>query len=198
VKKSIGKYSVSTATGDTLTNLRGLTDPLAIAEAETAGFIYAEVLLREELTDATVFDLKYLYRIHKLGLDELYPFAGKLRDENMSKDDFPFPGAHYLPEKMLEFEEHFLQRYDKRVKDDSQWIDMVATIHAELLYLHPFREGNGRTARILVDLMAQQRGREKFNFELLTGEHLKTYIAAVQAALGENYEPMKNLFKMIS
>jgi cell filamentation protein len=67
----------------------------------------------------------------------------------------------------------------------------------ELVLIHPFREGNGRLARILSTLMALQAGLPLLDFSLITGERKETYFAAVQAGLDKNYKPMEQLFTEI-
>jgi len=63
--------------------------------------------------------------------------------------------------------------------------------------IHPFREGNGRIARVLSTLMVLQAGLPLLNFGLISGEKKKEYFEAIQAGLDKNYEPMEKLFLMI-
>lgn len=83
-------------------------------------------------------------------------------------------------------------------KDYQDLIEHVAPLHAELLFIHPFREGNGRTARLFSDLIALKRGFHRFNFEKITEKKMPEYIAAVQAAAEKNYKPMINLFRSLT
>lgn len=62
---------------------------------------------------------------------------------------------------MQSFEAELLKPLPKSYKNKQLFIDDLARIHAELLFIHPFREGNGRTARILANLMCR-----KYNFEI--------------------------------
>ena len=65
----------------------------------------------------------------------------------------------------------------------------------ELIFIHPFREGNGRAARLLIHLIAQQAGYQGLDFAFVkeSGKEYDRYIAAVQAGLDANYEPMKEI-----
>ena len=76
-------------------------------------------------------------------------------------------------------------------------IKQVAPIHAELLFIHPFREGNGRTVRLFVDLIALKNSFKRFNFEKITEKRMPEYIKGVQAAADKNYEPMIQLFRSL-
>jgi cell filamentation protein len=73
-------------------------------------------------------------------------------------------------------------------------IAAIAVVHAELVLIHPFREGNGRLARILAILMALQAGLPPLDFGAVKGKKRQEYFAAVKAGLDRNYEPMKKVF----
>lgn len=70
----------------------------------------------------------------------------------------------------------------------------MAEAHTELVLIHPFREGNGRVARVLSTLMALQAGMPLLDFSLIAEEKKKDYFAAVQAGLDKNYQPMEKIF----
>lgn len=67
--------------------------------------------------------------------------------------------------------------------------------------IHPFREGNGRTARLLADLMAMQSKKPPLNFSAIDQtENLKgfeQYIAAIHAGFNGEYEPIQKIFKLL-
>lgn len=73
----------------------------------------------------------------------------------------------------------------------------MAETHTELLLIHPFREGNGRLARLLAKLMSLQAGVEIADFESLVQRRREEYFAAVRAGLDRNYKPMRRLFQSI-
>jgi cell filamentation protein len=115
----------------------------------------------------------------------------------MSKGGFTFPTAKFLTDIVQEFEEEFLGGEPDQVNSYEELIKIIAPIHAELLFIHPFREGNGRTARLFADLMAQKMGFNTFNFEEIPEERMPNYIKAVQAAAEKNYKPMIELFRKL-
>lgn len=99
---------------------------------------------------------------------------------------------------MREFERQFLFRYTpchKMVREEL--IEALAKIHAEFILIHPFRDGNGRLGRLLSTLMAVQAGLPPLTFKIIERTKRKQYIAAVQASLSKNYEPMKEIFRLI-
>lgn len=182
--------------GEVLPNLLGLTSPEQIAEAEFEGFTEAEIILTEELTEETRFTVAYVQRIHQLALGRLYAFAGKWRDVNLSKGGFTFAAARFLPETMAAFEREVLNA-GKGTDDREATISRIAMVHAELLFIHPFREGNGRTARVLANLMARQRGFAPPRWEMIGEAEFDAYVRAVQAAASKDYEPMTALIRAV-
>ena len=104
------------------------------------------------------FTKSHLMNIHKFIFEDIYPFAGKIRREKISKADTMF----YPPELIdRELDKLFTKiKEDKMLKEASgeKFFDNMAYIMAELNIIHPFREGNGRTIREFVRLMAKHRG----------------------------------------
>ena len=76
-------------------------------------------------------------------------------------------------------------------------IEAPAVVHTELVLIHPFREGNGRIARILATLMALQVGLPPLDFSSMTGGGKGTYIAAVQAGMVRDYRQMQSIFESV-
>jgi cell filamentation protein len=108
-----------------------------------------------------------------------------------------FPAAKFLPSSVEEFEKEFLYPLPDSFDNYEELIEHVAPLHAEFLFIHPFREGNGRTARLFADLIARKSGFGRFNFDMITDKRMPEYITSVQAATGKNYEPMKRLFRSL-
>ena len=65
------------------------------------------------------------------------------------------------------------------------------------MLIHPFREGNGRTGRVLATLMALQAGLPILDFAGVRGRVRQAYFAAVQAGLARHYEPMEAIFSAV-
>ena len=77
----------------------------------------------------------------------------------LSKGGFCWPPAHLVASNMERFEAGLLREHTPcRPAELLQVAQRMAEVHAELLLIHPFREGNGRLARWLADLMALQAG----------------------------------------
>jgi cell filamentation protein len=136
-------------------------------------------------------------KIHKIALDHLYSFAGKYRDVNLSKGGFLFATARFLPSTMKAFEQEILLNLPNVYRNKEELIRDIAIVHGELLFIHPFREGNGRTARILANLMARKQGYKSLLFEKIDEKEFEFYVSAVQQAAEKNYEKMEQLIRTI-
>ena len=129
---------------------------------------------------------------------EIYEWAGRYRKVNVSKNGFTFAMAAQVPKLMQQFEENELARYTPCVFEHREKIiRALAEVHTELLLIHPFREGNGRLARLLSTLMALQAGLPLLDFTSISASRKKEYYAAVQSGMDRNYEPMETLFSEI-
>lgn len=192
------KYHVPSEESEILPNLLGLTKKEDIDKKEFEGVLGAARIIIDEVSNETTFDLAYIYRIHRIAFSELYEFAGELRTVNISKGGFVFPSAMYLGQTMSEFEKTMLLPLGSDTSEIDRLINDIAAIHAELLFIHPFREGNGRVARILADAMAVKYGMPLWDFRKIDDARMEEYIIAVQSAAGKDYEPMQRLFRLLA
>ena len=86
-----------------------------------------------------------LAKIHKFLFEEIYDFAGQVRDVNIAKGNFRFAPVIYL--------QAALENIDKMPQKS---FDEIIAKYVEMNVAHPFREGNGRSARIWLDLMLKK------------------------------------------
>jgi len=91
---------------------------------------------------------------------------------------------------MQEFETDVLKHYSAGVlSDDATFCSAVGHIQGEFLAIHPFREGNARTIKLVTDLLAVQTGRLPLQYDM-TDRGTVTYIEAAKAAMLKDYELM--------
>ncbi|MFM8552571.1 MAG: Fic/DOC family protein [Nitrospiraceae bacterium] len=135
---------------------------------------------------------------HRIWLGTIYEWAGHYRRVNVSKDGFPFASAAQVPALMNQFEQDVLWRSTPcTFASRGEIVHALAETHVELVLIHPFRDGNGRLARVLSTLMALQAGLPLLDFSLIAGNSKSAYIAAIQAGLDKRYAPMERLFEQI-
>lgn len=138
-------------------NKLGITDldTLLEIEGELSTIRYTTMFNK---TIAGSFDLKHLCAIHKCMFQDVYPWAGQIRDVDISKGNTLFCLA-----KNIEFyaQEVFgtIKSFDKKAKHSVDEISKhLARISDDINALHPFREGNGRSKRAFLCLYAKELG----------------------------------------
>lgn len=104
------------------------------------------------------FDVNHFVGIHKFLFEDIYPFAGLFRTENIAKGNFSFAEWEYIEDELKRIldqlkEENYLQNLDREM-----FIKRLSYYMAELNVLHPFREGNGRTIREFIRQLAYKNG----------------------------------------
>src|SRR5690606_11569109 len=93
------------------------------------------------------FDLKHLCNIHKFIFKDIFPFAGQVREEDISKGSFRFAHVRFLVDQTNDLLNELKQdNYLKGLPYDN-YVNRLTYYMTELNVLHPFREGNGRTQR---------------------------------------------------
>lgn len=178
-----------------LKNRLGIKSTKVMDDTEAHALERAMVKLVGNYNERYRFTAADIRAIHKSWLGDIYEWAGEYRQVNVSKGDFPFAAANRVPSLMEEFERDVLARRTPcNSKERAEIVSALAEAHVELVLIHPFREGNGRMARVLSTLMALQAGLPLLDFGLIAGERKATYFTAVQAGLDKNYKPMEQLF----
>jgi len=184
--------------GSRRTVLRNLLGVKSRKEMET---VEGKELVRATKKLVGVFDHNHqfsaadLCSMHREWLGNIYEWAGKYRQVNLAKDDMIFAAAHIIPLLITEFESNCLMVYTPcRGFTRNELIHALAAIHVELLLIHPFREGNGRLARMLATLMVLQSDLPILDFSPLTGKKKQEYFRAVQGGFDRNYGPMEKIF----
>src|SRR5437879_12737796 len=81
-----------------------------------------------------------------------------------------------------------------RVTSAEEQAEAIAIVHAEFVLVHPFREGNGRCARLLAMLMGLQAGLPALDFGGIRGAKKRGYIAAVHSGMDHDSAPMTVAF----
>lgn len=131
----------------TLENKLNLTNEADLArEEEKISKIKAKELFETGYLDNLEPGIfKTLSKIHKYLFDEIYYFAGEIRKENIAKGNFRFAPLSYIIPALENVEKMHQSTYDEIIEK-----------YVEMNILHPFREGNGRSTRIWLDLILKK------------------------------------------
>ena len=130
-----------------LNNKLGITNEIELSkEEERITKIKAlELFDTNKINEFEVGTTKGLCDIHKYLFSDVYEFAGKIRDVNLAKGNFRFAPAMYLEEA--------LKKIDDMPEDN---FDDIIKKYIEMNVAHPFREGNGRSTRIWLDMILKK------------------------------------------
>ena len=131
-----------------LENKLGITSAPELAEAEERISKKKAIELFENgiLDKLVAGKFESLKAIHKYLFEDIYDFAGKIRTVNISKGNFRFAPLMYLEAALVNID-----------KMPQSTFDEIIEKYVEMNVAHPFREGNGRSMRIWLDLMLKNR-----------------------------------------
>ncbi len=104
------------------------------------------------------FDIQHFIGIHRFLFEDIYPFAGLLRTENISKANFCFAEWRYIEDELRKLLDRLKQENYLKEKNKEDLAKALAYYMSELNVLHPFREGNGRTIREFIRQLAWRNG----------------------------------------
>jgi cell filamentation protein len=184
--------------GRVLKNLLGITSKREMDRVESEALVQTELHFDKVVTPETIITVELIKEIHLNFFGSIYSWGGKLRGVDISKGGYPFPPTKYLRESLMNFENDTLRRLTPVHPEPSQNVaQAMAEVHAEFLAIHPFREGNGRVARLVAGLMALQASKPKPYYGF-TGKNTKAqnthYLKAVFEGYKQNYEPLARFF----
>jgi len=181
--------------GAVLRNLLGIKDKVKLERIEEVRFERLMVKAAARFDDDHRFTAQDILWLHKFWLEGVFPWAGAYRTVNIGKGGFMFAAAAHVPELMRLFENDQLARLTPcRFEQIEDIAAALAEVHVELVLIHPFREGNGRIARLLSVLMALQAGLPPLDFSEFQQDRRAEYFAAVQTGMDRDYKPMERIF----
>ena len=142
------------------------SDETVDAKSKTKAYALFESSLLDSIEVGTVNGLK---QIHGYLFGGLYDFAGKIRTVNISKGGFKFAASEFLPETLDQIE-----------KMSEETFDQIIDKYVEMNVAHPFREGNGRTTRIWLDLILKRSLKKCVDWSQI---NKKEYLAAMEQSV---------------
>jgi len=183
--------------GRVLHNKFGITDPEQMELLEFDRLLLVQDEIFTEVSADQPLTAQDLREWHRRWLGPVYEWAGRLRTVNLSKQGFPFAASNQLERLMLDYQQLYLDRWTPACElDPEMLITGLAECHVELILIHPFREGNGRLARLLANVMALQADEPPLDFTVMEQDP-NGYIAAIHAGHSGNLQPMIEIFSAV-
>ena len=131
-----------------LENKLGINNEIELAKEEEriTKLKALELFDTNKINEFEVGTTKGLCEIHKFLFSDIYLFEGKIREVNLAKGNFRFASSIYLKDVLLKIDS---------MKEDT--FEDIIKKYVEMNVAHPFREGNGRSTRIWLDMILKTR-----------------------------------------
>ncbi len=181
-KNLISNFRQFEMNSKTLQNKLGITNPIELAKMEEKISKQKAKQLYDsgDIEKVKVGKFEGLAFVHRYLFEDIYDFAGKVRDVNISKGNFRFAPVMYLKASL----EHI-----DRMPQNS--FDAIIEKYVEMNIAHPFREGNGRSMRIWLDLMLKKEIEKVIDWSKVEKEE---YLSAMERSVIKDIE-IKHILK---
>ena len=130
-----------------LENKLGITNETELSKEEEriTKLKALELFDTNKINEFEVGTFEELSEIHTFLFSDIYNFAGKIRKDNLAKGNFRFASALYLEEILLKIDDMPQNTFDEIIEK-----------YVEMNIAHPFREGNGRSTRIWLNMILKK------------------------------------------
>jgi cell filamentation protein len=174
-------------------NKLGLTDKNLINEYEAKGIAAAELFIFG-LDSEMEISAQLICEIHRIAFTELYDWAGKWRTTSVTVGQLTPPEPAQIIHRIYQFIDN-LNFKIANSQTIGTYLDCLVYAHYEFIRIHPFNNGNGRTGRILTNLVALKFGYQPLELYHREGNSRKTYIEAMKSADKGNFGPLTALIR---
>ena len=147
---------------------------LSIAEEKISKQKAKQLFDSGDINKAEVGTFAGLAFIHAYLFSDIYDFAGKMREVNITKGDFRFVPLMYLEQSLVHIDAMPQSNFDEIVEK-----------YVEMNIAHPFREGNGRATRIWLDLILKKELEQVVDWNLVDKDD---YLSAMQRSVVKDIE----------
>lgn len=124
-----------------ITNLEELKEAEKIIVRKKLAYLYLNPIEGD-------FNIDHLLKVHKYIFNDIYDFAGQIRDCTLQKDNHVFCKPEDIEKTLETVLKQMNEEFDKKdVSTPFEFAFMLGKYYFEIMYIHPFREGNGRSIR---------------------------------------------------
>ena len=187
-----GNHELIETDSGVLYNKGGIIDKKEIDYFENFHFIALIHELINEVTPQTRLSAEFIRQWHQRFMGQLYSWAGKYRTVDVSKYGFRWPSYNQIDRAMRILEGDYLTNTPITSNNESEIISFVAHVIGELLFIHPFREGNGRMAKLVGAILLFQKDYPLLDF---TSVDKNDWINASLDAYAQKYDSLNLLIR---
>jgi cell filamentation protein len=166
----------------TLRNRLGLTDAADLDRIER---LYVADRATQSIPRGA-FDLTHLRAIHRHLFQDIYDWAGELRTVEISKGRQQFQFRKFIETGMADVHGRLVRSSFLKELSATDFAEQAAVIVGDINYIHPFREGNGRTQLQYLKQLAAEAG-QRLDLTRIEG---RRWIEASVASHAADYAPM--------
>ncbi len=181
-------------TNEVCINYLATTDEKEIQKFEDLKLLELYDYLVHNFDISKSFGFKTVQEWHIKIFGELYPFAGDLRTVEISKGagDEAWVWRIEFLSGLPELDAKIKKASKTKYKSIDEISLSIAEVLSDFLFIHPFREGNGRVSRLIGDIILAKNGYPMIGLDLKSSDN---YIAKVHEGYAKNYEPLAQLLK---
>lgn len=187
-----GNHELIETKDGVLFNKGGIIDKKEIDYFENFHFISLINELINEITPRTSITVKVINKWHQRFLGQLYTWAGKYRTVDVSKYGFRWPSYNTIPNAMNNLNRFLISSTPITSNELEEILNIVSKIMGELLFIHPFREGNGRITKLIGVILLFQKNYPILNF---TNTSDTEWINASLDAYAQDYTAIKGILR---
>ncbi len=174
-----------------LINRLNILDEALLEKAETE---FSSARAAEYQPTFELFDLNHFQAVHYQLFQDIYDWAGKIREVDISKNETRFCTAGRIEAEATKLLSGLAKENHLRGLDRKQFVERAAHYYCELNVIHPFRDGNGRAQRLFFEELALSA-----EYELSwTGIERAEWLAANIAGFHDDLLPLIKLFEGIT
>ena len=187
-------FTYTDLTTGLLRNLQDITDPDVLLFVESGAVTKRLQELYEH--PIKINGIHSLFEIHKHLFQDIYVWAGKKRTVEISKDGKQFFPTSYF-DNAFRYIDQLISEFNKIPKDNKKLLaEQLAEILDNINYLNPFREGNGRTQREFLRLLALEKG---FTLNLNPPDNRSVYERYMKGTIESDLKTLTELiFELIN
>jgi cell filamentation protein len=153
---------------------------LARAEEKMSKLKAKQLFDSQEISKIEIGTFEGLAEIHRILFEDIYDFAGRIREVNIAKGSFRFAPVMYLKQSLEHINGMSHGNFDEVIEN-----------YVEMNIAHPFREGNGRATRIWLDLLLKASIQKVIDWNLVDKD---AYLSAMERSVVNDLE-IKHLLK---
>jgi cell filamentation protein len=177
-------------------NLLGLTDKDALNEQEALGVARVERYLLEDFDYPVDLTVGLVQELHRRAFGQLYDWAGHWRTQVPNVGAYLPPPASRVPQLLYEFVDELRHRLGLLgpAPTAEDVAGLLAYAHHRLVAIHPFVNGNGRTARLFTNLLAYNYGfQDVVLYRREPGQGRTDYLHAIRRGDAYDLKPLQAL-----